>query len=511
MPDIVVYGGEVGGVAAALSAARRAPAGTRIALVFPEGAPGGIATVGGLCAWERRQWTHGGRRADPQGGNFAVWLQEMGPIYRPGRFAAALADDLAEAGVEVFPAHEIEAVLAAPTNRGGRPRSRKARTGPPAALAALRLRPLEADERGPVLAETAEPVELEGRVFIDASATGRLTRLAGVPASVGRSDWNPDGRQMVASLLFAVENVDWEGLVAARGPADKAVWGTATEESPDGAHRTFWGGAHVAAGDPVLAAFNDAHPGFRIGAPRAWEEAGGVFWMSALLVYNVDARRRAYDAGTERDTEPVTMLARDVDTAYREARKLVGSSDLLGALRRFPGLEAVRVAEAGGRARTGDVLFLRESAHALGPKPDPFAVTTEDLSGAGGGGKEGVDQRHHPRRIGLGFYWLESAGYTEGEILRTTAAAANPAHLPLDALLCPPVANLLVPGYAARIESRAWWALRTAPNLCVLGDAAGVAAAYSVREDVPVLRFGTPEVAAVQSWLAGEGAILEKW
>lgn len=516
MPDIVVYGGEPGGVAAALSAARRSPAGTEVALVFPEGAPGGIATVGGLCAWERRQWTHAGRRAEPQGGNYAVWLEEMGPIYKPGHFASVLVDDLAAAGVKVFTAHEIEAVLTeAPAGRGGRgggrSRSRKARSGPPSALAAVRIRPLEAGERGPVLSETAEAVELQAKVFIDASSTGRLARLAGVRASVGRTDWNPDGRQMVASLLFAVENVDWDALVAARDPLEKAVWGTAAEESPDGAHRTFWGGAHVASGDPVLAAFNDAHPGFRIGAPRAWEEEHGVFWMSALLVYNVDARRRAYDAGTERDTEPVTMLSRDVDTAYREAKKLVGSSDLLGALRRFPGLESVRIAGAGGSPRTGEVLFLRESAHSVGPKPDPFAVTIEDLTGAGAGVHDGMDQRHRARRIGLGFYWLESAGYTEGEILRTTAAAANPAHLPLDAILCPPVANLLVPGAAARIESRAWWALRTAPNLCVLGDAAGVAAAFSAREDIPVLRFGNPEMAAVQNWLGGEGAILEKW
>ncbi len=511
MPDIVIYGGEPGGVAAALSAARRSPAGTEVALVFPESLPGGIATAGGLCAWERRQWTHAGRRADPQGGNYAVWLQEMGPIYRPGHFAAALADDLAEAGVRVLAAHEIEAVVAEAQAGKGRARSKKARAGAPAAVTALRVRPLEQGEHGPVFSAAAEALELPAKVFIDASATGRLARLAGVPGSVGRTDWNPDGRQMVASLLFAVENVDWEGVVAARDPSEKAVWGTAAEQSPDGTHRTFWGGAHVASADAVLAAFNDAHPGFRIGAPRAWEEEHGVFWVSALLVYNVDARRRAYDAGTERDAAPVTILSRDVDTAYREAKKLVGSSDLLGALRRFPGLESVRVVEADGSPRTGDVLLLREGAHSLGPKPDPFAVTIEDLTGAGTGMHDGLDQRHRARRIGLGFYWLESAGYTEGEILRTTAAAANPAHLPLDAILCPPVANLLAPGYAARIESRAWWALRTVPNLCVLGDAAGVAAAFSAREDIPVLRFGNPEVAAVQNWLVGEGAILEKW
>ena len=513
MPGIVIYGGELGGVAAALSAARRSPAGTEVSLVFPEGAPGGIATVGGHCAWERRPWTHGNRRADPQGGNFAVWLQELGPVYRPGSLAAALGEDLAAAGVHVYPRHEIEAVLpvAVGARPAGRTRSRKPRSVPLGAIGALRLRPLEQGDQGPVLSPSADAVELAGSVFVDASATGRLARLSGLPTSVGRSDWNADGRQMAASLLLAIEGLDWEALLAARDPADKAIWGTTTETSPDGLHRTFWGGAHVVTQDAVLASFTEAHPGFRLGAPRAWEEERGVFWLSALHAYNVDGRRRAYDAGTERDCEPVTMMSRDVDTVWEEARRLAGSGDLLGALRRFPGLEGVRVVEVGGGPRTGEVLLLRETLHALGPKPDRFALTVEDLTGAGVGAQDGLDQRHRARRIGLGFSWLESAGYTEGEVLRTTAAATNPAYLPLDAILCPPVTNLLIPGYAARIESRAWWAMRTAPNQCVLGDAAGVAAAFSAREGIPVVRFGNAEVAAIQNWLVGEGAVLDKW
>jgi hypothetical protein len=350
-----------------------------------------------------------------------------------------------------------------------------------------------------------------GDVFIDGSATGRLARLAGVGLSTGRADWDPDGRQMAASILVAVEDVDWSGLQQARDGQDRAVWGTSTEQSPDGPHRVFWGGAGIAANDAVLQAFAIAHPGFRVGAPRAWEEGRGVFWVSALLVHNVDGRRRAYDAGTERDCEPVPPLSRDVDSAYREARNLATSPDMLGALRRFPGMGKVRFAERDGEPRCAEVLLLRETVHATAPGPDRFAVRVEDLTGAGAGGADGIDARHRPRRIGLGFAWLENAGYTHGEVVPTTSAAMNPAQLPLDAILAPPVANLLVPGFAARIESRAWWALRTAPNQCVLGDAAGVAAAFSVREGLSVLKFGTPEVAAVQNWLSAEGAILEKW
>ena len=513
MPEIVVYGGELAGVAAALAAARRAPAGTEVTLLYPEGAPGGGSTLGGHCGWERRPWQHGGRREDPQGGSFAVWLREIGPVYQPEAFAARLSGELQAAGVTVLAGHELEAVLPPAGAAHARPRGRRAKgSAPLAEIVAVRIRPVVQGDGGlPALAEGDEAaVTLQGRVFIDASATGRLARLAGVPLSVGRTDWNPDGRQMAAGLLLAVERLDWEALTAARDGQDKPIWGTALEETPAGPRRVFWGGAGIAANDAVLQAFAGAHPGFRLGAPRAWEEGGGVFWISALLAHNVDGRRRCYDAGTDRDVEPVPPLSRDIDTAYHEARALAAAPDMLGALRRFPGLGEVRFAERGGVPRCGQVLLLRETVHSLGLGPDSFAVRAEDLTGAGSGPADGIDARHRARRVGLGFAWLENAGYTHGEVARTTSAATNPAYLPLDAILTPPVANLLVPGHAARVESRAWWALRTAPNLCVLGDAAGVAAAFSAREEIPVLRFSNPEVAALQSWLAADGARLDK-
>jgi hypothetical protein len=509
MADILVYGGEVGGCAAALTAARRAPKGAEIVLCFPEPLPGGMATVGGLSAWERRLWAHGGRRADPQGGSFAMWLEEVGPVFHPEGFARALAGALADAGVRVLAGHDVEAVVPEDAAGRGRGRGRRARKGPPQGIAAVHVRRLAP---GAAAFDAGTGEEIRARVFIDASATGRLARLAGVPLSPGRSDWHPDGRQMAASLLFAVQGVDWDAVVGARDAQDKPVWGTSEEVGPGGAHRLFWGGRQVALQDPLLREFAQAHPGVRIGPIRAWEEAGGAFWVQTLLLYDVDARRRAYDQGTERDVEPVPPDALDLDAAWQRARALAGASDVLGCLRRFPGLERVRVARgADGQPRTGGVLLVRESAHAIAPGPEPFALTVADVTGAGAVPGEGVDWRHRPRRVGLGFYWLENLGYTPDELLPPTAAAANPCYLPLDVLLCPPVANLLVAGHAARIDSRAWWAMRTLPNLAVLGDAAGVAAAYSVREEVPVLRFGNPEVAAVQAWLAEEGAILEKW
>ncbi len=508
MAEVVIYGGELGGVAAALAASRRARTDTRVTLVFPEGLPGGQATVGGRCAWELRQWQHGLTRALPQGGSLARWLPKTGVVYTPGEFAALLSDELAAAGVHVLAGHEIEAVLPRSAPGRGRARSRKLK-GPMPEIGSLRVRPLGSDAHGPILA--GEPLDLTGDVFVDASATGRLTRLCGVPYSIGRADWNADERQMAASLLFAVEGVDWEALVAATDGQERPIWGTTVEENPRGGRRTFWGAAALAATDAVLAAFATAHPGFRVAGPRGWEEERGAFWLACLLVYNVDARRRRYDGGTEREVAPVPLKARDLDAAHAEAVALATSSDMLGALRRFPGLGGVRLATVGTTPRVASTLLVRESIHAMGPGPEPFAIRVEDVTGAGTGPADGRDSRHWARRVGLGFYWSENSGYSPGEVQRTVAATANPTYIPLDALLAPPVQNLLIAGHAARIESRAWWAMRAAPNLCVLGDAAGTAAALALHEGMPCSRFGTAEVAALQSWLSTDGALLDKW
>lgn len=508
--DIVVYGGEPGACAAALSAVRRAPAGTEVILCFPEAVPGGVMSVGGLCAWERRAWTHRGRRADPQGGNYAVWLDEIGPVFRPEALASALSSELADAGVRVLAGHEIEAVV--PATTGVAPRGRRARRGPPTGISAVSLRAVGGTPDGTPALGAGDGEEISGRVFIDASVTGRLARLSGVPLSAGRADWNPDARQMAATLLVAIRDVDWEAVSGARDDAGKPVWGTSCEIGKDGRHRVFWGGRQVAATDPLLAEFARSHPGVRVGPPRAWEESEGTFWVQSLLLYDVDSTRRAYDPVPEPGPAGPVAAALDMDQATQRARTLAGGPDVLGCLRRFPGLARVQLArDAHDRPRLGGVLVPRESAHAMAPGPEAFAVRVEDVTGAGAPPQEGVDWRHRPRRIGLGFYWMEDFGYTPDEALHATAAASSPTYLPLDAILCPPVSNLLLAGYVARIESRAWWALRTLPNLCVLGDAAGVAAACSLREDVPVLRFGNAEVAAVQAWLAAEGAILDKW
>jgi hypothetical protein len=88
----------------------------------------------------------------------------------------------------------------------------------------------------------------------------------------------------------------------------------------------------------------------------------------------------------------------------------------------------------------------------------------------------------------------------------------NPLYMPYACLTTGYVANLLIPGYGAGGSSYAWGEVRVFPNLCVLGDAAGIAAAYSVVKNIPALEIGwsATHIKAVQNDLLAIGARLEK-
>lgn len=107
-------------------------------------------------------------------------------------------------------------------------------------------------------------------------------------------------------------------------------------------------------------------------------------------------------------------------------------------------------------------------------------------------GVSGADEAYKSTAVGviqygtdMHPYKLEDMKDTNGnyvwgtEYTRASSKDANnPVYVPYNALTTRYVANLLLPGYAANMCSYAWAKARVAPNLAVLGDAAGVAAGY---------------------------------
>ena len=76
-----------------------------------------------------------------------------------------------------------------------------------------------------------------------------------------------------------------------------------------------------------------------------------------------------------------------------------------------------------------------------------------------------------------------------------------PLYVPFEALITNQVSNLLLPGYAAGVSSEAWGLVRIFANLCVLGDAAGVTAAYSVADGTDPLFLNEADIRGIQKCL----------
>lgn len=531
--DILIYGGSLAACAAANTAATDAPA-ARIGLVIPYAAKayGGLATVGGQNFWDVRAWGS----VFPQAGSFARWYAKTGHFYGTRELAAVLAEELAgHANLKTFWQTDVEIV-------------QRDEKGWPTRLWLRKL------ERGPegFLRWGNDRVKVEAKILVDASEDGRLARLAGVPSVSGRGDWPPrylgadEGggrlpRQQAATLMFKVTGVRpgrYRDMVFLQD--EDGTWGA-------------YGGLAAYQHDPVIAAFNRRYgpQGFALKPLNAAQDGNGSrqWWVNALLIFNVDGRANFRDRGAgyyPRDLRPEAL---ETDRAWVRARRLLKKPEFLAALRRFDGFGQAEIVLAGdGLPATGDILYLRETVHALaadpgnpptsaagaGPEETLYAVTPKEVYLAGAGPHDGEDRGNYATRIGLGFYWLDINAYRYEDLReavgsfrwpvtaalrpdypKTTpgrqASPQNPVYLPYEALISPQVPNLLLPGAAASIASLAWAELRVLPNLVVLGDAAGAAAAYALERGMAPGRFTAADIAAMQRRLVSRhGARLEK-
>lgn len=261
------------------------------------------------------------------------------------------------------------------------------------------------------------------------------------------------------------------------------------------------------------------------------------WWVNMLLVFNVDGRAYNRDKGTSIFPKDMRSDYMTVDDAYVAAKKVLEYDDFLPALRSFPGFEnAELVKDSKGKPVVAKILYLRETIHsaqsssarANGTENSNYALRTDDFRVPGSNKSSGYDARNYAKRVGLNYYALDinaykfedlkkSGAYIWGHEVTTTLREGmsfpthnSPTYVPYDAIATNFVYNLLIPGYAAGISSLGWSEARTLPNQCVLGDAAGVAAAYAANNNKQPLNFNSTDIAAIQSTLLNSAAMLEK-
>lgn len=331
--------------------------------------------------------------------------------------------------------------------------------------------------------------------------------------------------QQAATLMFKVKRIrpgTYRDMIFLR--SEQGVWGA-------------YGGRLAYSKNPVIRRFNETYGprGFALKPLNAAQDGkdSPEWWVNALLIFHVDGRAHFRDRGTARYPADKIPGSLETDEAWVAARQMLLRPDFLEALRQFEGFEkAELVTDRSGAPVTGDILYLRETVHQVrevrwagpGTEDSNYAVTTREAYLAGQGPDDGADAENYVNRVGLGFYWLDINAYQfedlKGEggdfrwpvtpYLRPDYARSspgygalpeNPVYLPFEILLSPRFTNLLVPGVACGVSSLAWAELRVLPNQAVLGDAAGVAAAYAVRTGRDPALWTPSEVAAVREIL----------
>ena len=538
---IVVYGATMAGVAAAAKAAKNAPSAT-IHLIVPDPVDyngngcclGAIGTVGGQNFFDIG-WKDVLARTYYTNGSFKWWCGQMGQHYNVDAMSDLLKRDLTKAEyggrIKIHYAYDITGI--------GWDSSH---------ITEVRLKRIFRDTDGTVKwDEKADTLTIAGDVFIDASESGRLTRMSNFGGTVGRYDWpaslldsdergsNGKARQQVATLMFKVKNFD-------RFKADDDEL-TAGDKDNNGVYSAT-GGTRAYKTNTKILNFNNTHgpEGFALKPFNMAQDGPGSdeWWVNMLLVFNVDGR--AYNRDLTGDTSylfPSDMRSdyKTVDDAWVAARKVLDYPDFLPALRSFLGFEgADLVRDKNGDPVVGNSLYLRETIHsafsssdrANGTEDTNYALSAKDFWNPGATKNTGNDSRHYAKRMGLNYYGLDINAYKFEDLKQngqyiwghevTEAARSDikfpehvsPTYITYSAIATNFVYNLLIPGYAAGIASLGWAEARTIPNQCVLGDAAGVAAAYAVNNNIDPLNFGSADITAVQNILKNSGALLEK-
>lgn len=529
--DIVVYGGGFAGSAAARNAAAAAPD-KKILLIVPDTSQrlGGLGTIGGQNFTDIRHWQ--GKLVTA--GSFARWYAEAGQFYNTTVMAEIIARDLAQfKNLTILYSQDLHSMQAAN-----------------GLIQKIKLAPLVRDQDGIIRWVQGEK-SIKGHIFIDASDDGKLATLSGAHLSVGRQDWPeeylPEKErknrilQQAATLMFKVTGVKTPAVPIRVGDLEfvkdsKGSWGLV-------------GGKEIWEQNKVVQAFNQGYAaqGFAIKPINAAQDGANSeeWWVNMLLVFNVDGRLNARDQEIRAEQPASQTASLNTDQAWISAREILAKPEFLQALRQFRVAstqgdlgfgEASLVKDSKNLPLVGEVMYIRESVHSLsqggvnpsGQENNAYALTTLEAQQAGADPTSGADSANYQERIGLAYYLMDINAYEPQDLLREGqyrwpvtgylrpdwqaqhGQPVNPVYLPYRILVNPGVKNLLVPGYAASSSSLAWAELRVLPNLTVLGDAAGVAAARAVLNKELPSEFGPPQLQWVQTKLKQFGARLDK-
>ena len=311
---------------------------------------------------------------------------------------------------------------------------------------------------GVVVEENGEEVTYTASRIIDATVDADVAAAAGVPYTIAGEDIGEKERQMGVTLVFELSGVNWDAVVnylenddnAGTGATDKTAWGYTRE-----------GYAYEPKDELMrLRGFNVAR-----------QDNGNVL-INALIIFGVDPMSE------ESKANGIARAQKELEYIVPYVRE------------HFIGFENVEL------VGTAEQLYIRESRHIIGE----YQLTIDDV----------LENRDQWDKIAIVAYPADiqpTAGQTYGTVVGSPDRYA----IPFRSIVPLNVDNLLVIGRSASYTSLAAGSARVIPVGMAEGEAAGVASAYSLAQQVSFrdMTADTDAIADVQKTLKKQGAYLD--
>ena len=311
---------------------------------------------------------------------------------------------------------------------------------------------------GVVVEENGEEVTYTASRIIDATVDADVAAAAGVPYTIAGEDIGEKERHMGVTLVFELSGVNWDKVVnylenddnAGTGATDKTAWGYTRE-----------GYAYEPKDELMrLRGFNVAR-----------QDNGNVL-INALIIFGVDPMSE------ESKANGIARAQKELEYIVPYVRE------------HFIGFENVEL------VGTAEQLYIRESRHIIGE----YQLTIDDV----------LENRDQWDKIAIVAYPADiqpTAGQTYGTVVGSPDRYA----IPFRSIVPLNVDNMLVIGRSASYTSLAAGSARVIPVGMAEGEAAGVASAYSLAQQISFrdMTANTDAIADVQKTLKKQGAYLD--
>lgn len=268
-------------------------------------------------------------------------------------------------------------------------------------------------------------------MVIDATHDAQIARAAGAAYVVGRDDLGVKDEYAAATLVFSVSGVDWLTVTRYLN-GDNSIYTGAN--------------AGVAWGYPQMLQYTSSSPRIQLRNLNMSRQKDDSVVINALQIFGVDS----------------------LDEESKNAAYFLAVSDL-------PNVVAFLRANAPGFEnavlnRTADELYIREGVRIIGED----TLTGEDV----------FTNKNYLNKIAYGSYPTDLQATKRDFSGGTILTGRNLYTVPFGIMLPKDIANLLVVGRSAGYDSIAHSSARTVPVGMALGQAAGVAANYSIQKQV---------------------------